>query len=218
MFTGIITDIGTLSEVVPSAAGRRMVITCNDDPDTIAIGASIACSGACMTVVEKGRNGEGLGWFAVDVSPESLARTTLSGWAAGTRVNLERSLGLGAELGGHLVTGHVDGVADIVSRIDEGGTARFTFRVPDMLARFIAEKGSVALDGTSLTVNGVDATCFDVTLIPHSLQVTTWGERSAGDRVNLEVDLMARYAARLLEFDDGARSSTDAGQNKDNAL
>ena len=136
------------------------------------------------------------------MSPESLARTTLGDWREGTRVNLERSLAMGTELGGHLVTGHVDAVAAVTERADEGGTARFTFEVPANLARFIAEKGSVALDGTSLTVNSVAGNAFSVTLIPHTLGVTTWGEKHAGDNINLEVDLMARYAARLMEFGD----------------
>ena len=200
MFTGIITDIGTVVSSEASAAGKRMVIACAYDPATIDLGASVCCAGACMTVVGRDRDGAGRNWFAVDVSPESLARTTLGDWRAGTRVNLERSLAMGAELGGHLVTGHVDAVATITERADEGETSRFNFAVPDNLARFIAEKGSVALDGTSLTVNSVAGNTFSVTLIPHSLEVTTWGERRAGDKINLEVDLMARYAARLMEF------------------
>ncbi|MCC0016298.1 MAG: riboflavin synthase [Rhodobiaceae bacterium] len=209
MFTGIITDVATVVSSEPSPAGRRMVIASAYDPDGIDIGASICCSGACMTVVEKGRDAAGRGWFAIDVSPESLKRTTLGTWQAGRRVNLERSLAMGMELGGHLVTGHVDAVARVAERTDEGGTARFVFSVPHELARFIAGKGSVALDGTSLTVNDVDGVTFTVTLIPHTLEVTTWGEKRAGDEVNLEVDLMARYAARLMEFDTppGARGA-----------
>ena len=202
MFTGIITDIGTVVSSETSPSGRRLVVVCAYDPERIDMGASICCSGACMTVVEKGRGHAGRGWFAVDVSPESLARTTLGDWREGTRVNLERSLAMGTELGGHLVTGHVDAVAAVTERADEGGTARFTFEVPANLARFIAEKGSVALDGTSLTVNSVAGNAFSVTLIPHTLGVTTWGEKHAGDNINLEVDLMARYAARLMEFGD----------------
>lgn len=199
MFTGIITDVGTVLSSETSDAGRRMAIACAYDPGTIDIGASICCAGACMTVVETGRDHAGQGWFAVDVSQESLDCTTLARWQPGTRVNLERSLAIGAELGGHIVTGHVDAIALIVAREEEGDTARFSFEAPQALARFIAAKGSVALDGTSLTVNSVDGNRFSVMLIPHSLAVTTWGERSIGDDVNLEVDLMARYAARLMD-------------------
>ncbi|MFN0263434.1 riboflavin synthase [Tepidamorphus sp. 3E244] len=201
MFTGIVTDIGKLIDTRPSTAGRRMTIATSYDTQAIDIGASICCSGACMTVIERGKRDDGKGWFSFDVSPESLDKTTLGTWEAGTPVNLERSLALGGELGGHLVTGHVDGVARLVSRDDEGDASRFTLEAPGELAKFIASKGSVALDGTSLTVNDVDGARFTVMLIPHSLSVTTWGERRAGDRINLEVDLMARYAARLMEFE-----------------
>jgi riboflavin synthase len=205
MFTGLVTDLGTVASVTEGEALRRIRIDVASDPAGIAIGASIACSGPCLTVVATGARAGGA-WFEVDVSAETLARTTLGSWEVGTRVNLERSLKVGDELGGHIVTGHVDGVAEIVARTDVTGaegpwgpTARFDIRAPRSLAPFIAEKGSVALDGTSLTVNGVTDDVFSVMLIPHTLAVTTWGARRAGDRVNLEVDLMARYAARLAE-------------------
>jgi len=198
MFTGIVTDIG---EVVSRREGdgvSRFAIACGYAADTIELGASIACGGPCLTVTsletERGRT-----IFTVDVSGETLERTTTGDWKPGTRINLERSLKQGDELGGHIVTGHVDGVAEIVGRDDDGDAVRFTFEAPRPLHRFIAEKGSVCLDGTSLTVNGVDQNRFWVTLIPHTLQATTWGDRRAGDRVNLEVDLMARYVARLKE-------------------
>ena len=175
------------------------------DPADIAIGASIACSGPCLTVVATGARAGGA-WFEVDVSAETLARTTLGSWEVGTRVNLERSLKVGDELGGHIVTGHVDGVAELLSREtvtagDDpwGPTARFDIRVPLTLAPFVAEKGSVALDGVSLTVNAVEGDTFSVLIIPHTLAATTWDGRQAGGRLNLEVDLMARYAARLVE-------------------
>jgi riboflavin synthase len=208
MFTGLVTDRG---EVVSASQGeglRRVRIAARYDPETIAIGASIACSGPCLTVVAAGARSGG-SWFEVDVSAETLARTTLGNWSPGTRVNLERSLRVGDELGGHIVTGHVDGVAEILARTSvasgqgtEGTAARFEIRTPRALAGFIAEKGSVCLDGTSLTVNLVEGETFSVMLIPHSLSVTTWGERRAGDLVNLEIDLMARYAARLAEARD----------------
>ncbi|MBV9079341.1 MAG: riboflavin synthase [Methylobacteriaceae bacterium] len=203
MFTGLVTDIGRVASVGGAERLRRFRIETAYEPATLALGASIACSGPCLTVVASGPRPGG-GWFEVDAAAETLARTTVSGWTEGTRVNLERSLRIGDELGGHIVTGHVDGVAEILSREEVTGgewgpTARFVVGAPAALMRFIAEKGSVCLDGTSLTVNGVDATSFDVLIIPHTLGVTTWGERRAGDRLNLEVDLMARYAARLVE-------------------
>jgi riboflavin synthase len=198
MFTGIITDVGEVTAVMPRDVGVRYRIATAYDPATIEIGASIACGGPCLTAVERGAKGN-RGFFEVEASPETLHRTTLGGWAVGTRINLERSLKLGEELGGHLVSGHVDGIATIVERRDTGDMAIFSFEAPAELARFIAEKGSVALDGTSLTVNAVAGRRFDVTIIPHTLGVTTWGERKAGDRVNLEVDLVARYVARLAE-------------------
>ena len=198
MFTGIIGDVGEVVAVSPRGAGVRARIACRYDVETIALGASIACAGPCLTVVETGRR-DGVGTFDVEASSETLARTTLGKWRPGTRVNLERALRAGDELGGHIVTGHVDGVALIEERRDEGGMARLVVRAPSNLSRYIAEKGSVALDGTSLTVNAVEGDTFSVLLIPHTLGVTTWGERRAGDQLNLEVDLMARYAARLAE-------------------
>lgn len=204
MFTGIVGGVGRVVRTEDRADQRRLVIACADDPHTIAIGASIACSGPCLTVVETG-GAAGDMWFAVDVGAETLARTTVGQWREGTRINLERSLKIGDELGGHIVTGHVDGVAEILARTEVtpeetgwGATARFDIAAPPALSRFIAEKGSVSLDGVSLTVNSVDGDAFSVLLIPHTLAVTTFGERAAGDRVNLEVDLMARYAARLM--------------------
>jgi riboflavin synthase len=206
MFTGIVTDVG---EVVAAEGTqgtlKRLRIQSSYDPVTIALGASIACGGPCLTVV-KVEPREGGCWFEVDAAAETLERTSVGDWREGTRINLERSLKIGDELGGHIVTGHVDGLATIVAREaitagDDpwGPTARFVIRAPHGLAPFIAEKGSVCLDGTSLTVNSVDGDHFSVLIIPHTLAVTTWGERQAGDRLNLEVDLMARYAARLAE-------------------
>lgn len=196
MFTGLITDVGEVVAATPGEPGMRFRIATAYDSGTIAVGASIACSGPCLTVVERSREGN-RSVFDVEASPETLARTTLGTWARGTRINLERSLRLGDELGGHLVSGHVDGIAWIVDRGDDGGMAQFSFEAPAELARFIAEKGSVALDGTSLTVNAVAGRHFEVTIIPHTLAVTTWGERRAGNSVNLEIDMLARYVARL---------------------
>lgn len=197
MFTGLVTDVGTVADIAPIEAGQRAVIETRYPADSIAIGASIACSGVCLTVVERVATNTGGARFSVDISPETLDRSTLAGWTRGTRINLERSLTLGDELGGHIVTGHIDGVATLVERTEEGEMARFLFEAPDHLKRFIAEKGSVALNGTSLTVNSVDDARFTVMLIPHTLAVTTWGAAKAGDTVNLEVDMMARYVARL---------------------
>jgi riboflavin synthase len=202
MFTGIISDIGTLDAIEERPGGdRRIRIACGFDPASIEIGCSICCAGACLTVVSFAAAGKGVR-FEVEVSNETLEKTTLGGWVQGTRVNLERALALGAELGGHLMTGHVDGIGEIVSRRPDGDSERFRFRAPHELARYIAGKGSVALDGTSLTVNEVKGDIFGVNLIPHTLAVTTWGERRAGDGVNLEIDLIARYVARLMEFKD----------------
>lgn len=198
MFTGIVTDVGEVIRVTPRAVGARFRIATAYDPETIDIGASISCAGCCLTAVERGVDGN-RAYFDVEASPETLSRTTLGGWAAGTRLNLERSLKLGDELGGHMVSGHVDGLATILERRDEGDMATFTFEAPAELARFIAGKGSVALDGTSLTVNRVEGRRFDAALIPHTLAVTTWGARKAGEPVNLEVDQVARYVARLAE-------------------
>ncbi|MEN3930633.1 riboflavin synthase [Microvirga sp. W0021] len=205
MFTGLVSDVGTVVSVTESDKLRRIRIESAYDPSTILMGASIACSGPCLTVVAFGEQ-EGGCWFEVDAAAETLAKTTVNEWAVGRHLNLERSLKIGDELGGHIVTGHVDGVGQIVSRrmvtdADNpwGETAEFTIAVPKELARFIATKGSVCLDGTSLTVNSVDGNKLTVLLIPHTLTVTTWGERKEGDSINVEVDLMARYAARLTE-------------------
>jgi riboflavin synthase len=198
MFTGIITDVGTVESVVPQGALKRMRISCAYPEKTIEIGASIATGGPCLTVVARGR-GNAATWYDVDVGAETLDRTTAGKWQIGTKLNLERSLKIGDELGGHVVTGHIDGVAKILAVEPFDGMSRFVIEAPAALARFIAEKGSIALDGTSLTVNSVAGNEFSILLIPHTLAVTTWGERRAGDELNLEVDLMARYAARLAE-------------------
>jgi riboflavin synthase len=199
VFTGIINDVGEISEVAEQADGlRRLNIACHYDPATIDIGASIACSGICLTVVARGRSGQ-QAWFAVDAAAETLRVTTAGTWRRGTTLNLERALRLGDELGGHLVSGHVDGIAELVTRDDLPEMARLWLRVPTALARFIAPKGSVALDGISLTINEVAGDRFSVLIIPHTLKVTTLGGLAVGARLNLEVDLMARYVARLLE-------------------
>jgi len=199
MFTGIVTDVGEVFAVEERAEGlRRLTIACAYDASSIAIGASIACSGVCMTAVETGKQGK-RDSFSVDAAAETLRLTTVGRWRPGTRINLERSLKIGDELGGHLVSGHVDGLAEVVTREDLTDMARFTLRVPKPLAKFIAQKGSVALDGVSLTVNEVTADTFSVLIIPHTLGVTTIGALRAGDQLNLEVDVMARYAARLME-------------------
>jgi riboflavin synthase len=199
MFTGIVTDVGTIASVKPLKQGVGLRINSVYEPETIAIGASIACGGVCLTVTALPEQGSNARWFEVEAWEEALRLTTASGWKAGSRLNLERALKIGDELGGHIVSGHVDGMATIIARQDEGDAMRFTLEAPRELAKFIAPKGSVALDGTSLTVNKVSGTRFDVLLIHHSLTVTTWGERAVGDRVNLEIDTMARYAARLAE-------------------
>ena len=193
MFTGIITDIGNVSQV-EMRGDMRARITCHYDMAGVDLGASIACDGVCLTVVEKGTD-----WFEVDISAETLSKTNIgaNGWAPGKRLNLERALRVGDELGGHIVSGHVDGTAVIEEMHDEGDSTRVTFRAPEGLARFIAEKGSVALNGTSLTVNEVEGARFGVNLIPHTQTVTTWGEAWVGDAVNLEIDTLARYVARL---------------------
>ncbi|MEM9104132.1 MAG: riboflavin synthase [Pseudomonadota bacterium] len=200
MFTGIVTDIGTIRSVAAMNEGVRLRVETDYDPATIDMGASIACSGTCLTVTGLPDPGDNTGWFEVEAWEEALRLTTIGEWQAGTRINLERSLRIGDELGGHLVSGHVDGLAEIIAIEDEGDARRFRIAAPDSLARFIAPKGSVALDGTSLTVNAVEGAVFDVLLIRHSLQVTTWSERKVGDRVNLEIDQMARYAERLIGF------------------
>lgn len=195
MFTGIVTDIGEIIKVEPRNAVRRLTIGTKYDTAGIDLGASIACAGVCLTVVETQEVS-----FSVEAAPETLAVTSVKDWQAGGRINLERALKIGDELGGHVVQGHVDGLATVVSREDIGETTRFTFEAPTELARFIAVKGSVTLDGTSLTVNTVEGNRFSCLLIPHTLSHTTWGEVQAGDAVNIEVDMMARYAARLAEF------------------
>lgn len=198
MFTGIVTDMGEVI-AIEQRGDTRLTIATAYDPDTIALGASIACSGCCLTAVETGRLQDGRGFFAIDASAETLARTTLGNWKVGTRINLERPLKMGDELGGHVVSGHVDDVGEIVSVMPEGDSLRFRFRVSPGIARFIAPKGSVSLDGTSLTVNEVEGNEFGVNIIPHTQAVTTWGKAQAGDRVNVEIDMLARYVARLSE-------------------
>jgi len=199
MFTGIVTDIGKVASAKPLPEGVRLRIDTAYDPSTIDIGASISCAGVCLTVTGLPEERANERWFEVEAWEEALRLTTASGWKAGTKINLERALKIDDELGGHIVSGHIDGKATIVARKAEGDAVRFTLEAPRELAKFIAPKGSVALDGTSLTVNKVEGTRFDVLLIHHSLAVTTWGDRQAGDEVNLEVDTMARYAARLAE-------------------
>lgn len=201
MFTGIVTDVGEIASLKPVAQGQlhRLRILCRYDQTTIADGASIACNGVCLTVVASGV-ADGRTWFDVDAAAETLRMTTAKGWTAGTRLNLERALKIGDELGGHIVAGHVDGVASILARDDLPDMARFTLQSPREFARFIAPKGSVTLDGCSLTVNTVEDDRFSVLIIPHTLNVTTLGAWRTGAEVNLEVDLMARYAARLTEM------------------
>ncbi|MGE3245609.1 MAG: riboflavin synthase [Beijerinckiaceae bacterium] len=198
MFTGLVSDVGEIAAREERGQLIRFRIACAYEAASIAVGASIACSGPCLTAVEIGTDA-GRTWFDVDVAAETLARTTAGRWRTGTRINLERSLKIGDELGGHIVTGHVDGIAEIVAREAFDGMVRFDFRAPQTIKQFIAEKGSVCLDGTSLTVNSVQDDVFSCLLIPHTLAVTTWGERGMGDPVNIEADLMARYAARLVE-------------------
>jgi len=201
MFTGIITDLGEIVRFTPTAQGQlhRLRIACGYARATIADGASIACNGVCLTVVASGVE-SGRTWFEVDTAAETLALTTAKHWKVGTRLNLERALKIGDELGGHIVAGHADGIATIVSREDLPDMARFELRTTRELARFIAPKGSITLDGVSLTINAVADVAFSVLIIPHTLSVTTIGGWRAGVDVNIEVDLMARYAARLTEM------------------
>jgi riboflavin synthase len=194
MFTGIITDIGTISELT-QGGDLRARITCAYDTGRIDMGASIASDGVCLTVVDLGTD-----WYEVQVSRETVDMTNLGDWAVGRRVNLERALRVGDELGGHIVSGHVDGVAEVVAMRDEGDSTRVTLRAPEALAKFIAPKGSVALNGTSLTVNEVEGCDFGINFIPHTKVSTTWGDTKVGDRVNLEIDTLARYVARLAEM------------------
>jgi len=201
MFTGIVTDIGEITSLKPTAQGQlhRLRIACAYDQKTIVDGASIACNGVCLTVVASGVEG-GRSWFDVDAAAETLRMTTAKNWAVGTKLNLERALKIGDELGGHIVAGHADGIAKIVSRDDLPDMARFELSTTRELARFIAPKGSITLDGASLTVNTVQDVAFSVLIIPHTLNVTTLSGWKAGSEVNIEVDLMARYAARLTEM------------------
>jgi riboflavin synthase len=199
MFTGIVTDIGEIIAVEPRAADlSRLTVACDYDPDSIDIGASVACAGVCLTVAARGKERDHA-WFAADAAAETLRVTTARRWRAGTRINLERALKVGDELGGHMVAGHVDGLTVVAAREDLPNMSRVTFQAPAGLARLIAPKGSVALDGVSLTVNDVKHDLFSVLIIPHTLAVTTLHGLAMGDEVNLEVDLIARYVARLLE-------------------
>ena len=197
MFTGIVTDIGEVLELEQRGDLRARIGTAYDVAG-IDLGASIACDGVCQTVVALGQAPRN--WFDVEISAESVSKTNIGGWSVGKRLNLERALKVGDELGGHIVSGHVDGVAEVVGLRPEGDSLRVTFRAPEALARFIAPKGSVALNGTSLTVNEVDGRDFGINFIPHTQHVTTWGDVALGQRVNLEVDTMARYVARLREW------------------
>jgi riboflavin synthase len=199
MFTGIVSALGRVDAIEPIGAGRDMRLRIGTATDfltspPVAMGASIACSGCCLTAVDFGAD-----WFAVDASAETLAHTRLGAWTVGSRINLERSLRMGDELGGHLVSGHVDGVATVVSVVPENASHRWVFRVPRELARFIAVKGSIAVDGVSLTVNEVGGDTFGVNIIPHTTSVTTFGDTKSGDVVNIEIDMLARYVARLRE-------------------
>jgi riboflavin synthase len=194
MFTGIVTDLATVAEVAPGPDVRRFRFTTAYDLKTVEMGASIACNGCCLTVVAKGPD-----WFAADASQETLNKTTLGHWKAGDKVNLERPLRMGDELGGHMVLGHIDGVATVRAIRDEGGSKRYTLEPPADLAKFVAAKGSVALDGVSLTVNEVDKDSFGVNIIPHTQEVTTFGRLAVGSRLNMEIDSLARYVARLIQ-------------------
>ncbi len=201
MFTGIISDIGTISKMEQHGDLRARINT-RYDHTGIDIGASIACSGVCLTVIEKGTL-DGQSWFDVEISAETTSKTNIGAkWQTGAKINLERALKVGDELGGHIVSGHVDGVATVTAIADEGDSTRVTFEAPRALAKFIAPKGSVALNGTSLTVNGVDGVCFDVNFIPHTKSETTWGQLTLGDPINLEIDTLARYVARLKDMQD----------------
>src|SRR3954469_9600002 len=194
MFTGIITDIGRVV-AAEERGDLRLRIACGYDMASVDLGASIACSGVCLTAVDKGED-----WFAVDVSHETLARTAPGLWAEGARLNLERSLRLGEELGGHIVTGHVDGVGEVVSAEPSGDSTRIVIAAPEALAPYIAGKGSIALDGASLTVNEVEGARFGINIIPHTAQQTTLGDLAPGRRVNIEIDILARYIGRMLEM------------------
>ncbi|WP_439155453.1 riboflavin synthase [Yoonia sp.] len=197
MFTGIVTDIGHVLELEQRGDLRARIGT-GYDVGGIDIGASIACDGVCLTVVALGRDPQN--WFDVEISAETVGATNVGGWAVGKRLNLERALKVGDELGGHIVSGHVDGVARVIAVTDQGDSTRVTFRAPPELAKFIAPKGSVALNGTSLTVNEVDGRDFGINFIPHTKTATTWGDVAVGDLINLEIDTMARYVARLRDY------------------
>jgi riboflavin synthase len=196
MFTGIVTDVGRVRHV-EKRGDTHIVISTKYDMSGVDVGASIACSGICMTVVDKGSGKDN--WFAVTASGETLSKTTLGGWKAGDPVNLERPMRVGDEFGGHIVSGHIDGVAEVKLVVPEGESTRVTFEVPVALSKFIASKGSVALDGISLTVNEVEGARFGVNIIPHTSKVTTFGRLKPGSNVNLEIDLLARYVARLVK-------------------
>jgi riboflavin synthase len=202
MFTGIITDIGRVLDM-KQEGDLRARIGCAYDIDGIDIGASIACNGVCLTMIALGSTWQDApqNWFDVQISAESVDLTNIGDWAIGAPLNLERALKLGDELGGHIVSGHVDGVADLIEMRDEGDSTRLMFRAPKALAKFIAPKGSVALNGTSLTVNEVDGCDFGINVIPHTQEVTIWGDAKVGDRINLEIDTVARYVARLQDWD-----------------
>ena len=195
MFTGIVTDVGTV-RAIEQSGDTRIEIETSYDMDDVDIGASIACSGPCLTVVEKGS-----GWFAVEASAETLDKTALGNWVVGTQVNLERAMRIGDELGGHIVSGHVDAVAEVVDMTPEGDSMRFSFEAPADFAKYVAPKGSVCLDGVSLTVNEVDGNRFGVNIISHTQSATSFGERKIGDRINMEIDTIARYVARILGKD-----------------
>lgn len=199
MFTGIVSDIGEVAAVTDLPQGKRFRIATRYDPHTIDIGASIACGGVCLTVVALPEAGQNAKWFEVEAWEEALRLTTAGTWNPGTLINLERALRAGDEFGGHMVSGHVDATATVLDVQEEGDAVRFVIGCPADLMKFIAPKGSVALDGTSLTVNGVEGDQFDVLLIRHSLEVTTWGSRQAGDRINLEIDPVARYVAHYAD-------------------
>ncbi|MEM7507451.1 MAG: riboflavin synthase [Pseudomonadota bacterium] len=203
MFTGIVREIGRVAEIIPGGAsdGRdtRLRISCARPVETIEIGASIACSGVCLTVTETGGTETGDDWFAVDASGETLSKTTLGNWRVGSPVNLEPALRLGDEMGGHIVSGHVDGVGEVTAVTPEGASHRIMIKAPESLARFIAQKGSITVDGISLTVNEVEGVSFGVNIIPHTWQATTLAGAGSGTQVNLEIDLLARYVARLAE-------------------
>lgn len=194
MFTGIITDIGEIRELEKRGDLRARIGT-SYDISTIDMGASIASDGCCLTVIAMGDD-----WYDVEISAETVSKTNLDAWAVGKRVNLERALKVGDELGGHIVSGHVDGVAEVIAMEDEGDSTRVTLRAPEALAKYIAPKGSVALNGTSLTVNEVEGCDFGINFIPHTKEVTTWGDVAVGDRINLEIDTLARYVARLQDM------------------